>query len=130
MFAVLVDNGYESKKGYSALDRLIKCFWSNIDIDFLKGLELRDFQFSPTLRNDFESIMVDYQLTEEQYSGARLGSANLSEYLKIKQEKDRMKDTLVEKYTSKLSQESQLLDRLIDKTSKIDDIEIRRSFSV
>lgn len=41
-----------------------------------------------------------------------------------------MKDTLVERYTSKLSQESQLLDRLIDKTSKIDDIDIRRSFNV
>lgn len=69
-------------------------------------------------------------MIQEQYSGARLGSSSLGEYLKLKEEKDRMKDTLAERYTSKLLEESQLVDRLIDKTSRIDQIEIKRSSHV
>lgn len=61
IFVVLVDPGYESKNGYSALDTLIKKFWKNIDIDFIKDKDLAPFQFSRSLKSDFNEIMVYQQ---------------------------------------------------------------------
>ena len=40
--------------------------------------------------------------------------------MKLKKEKDRMRETLSEKYTSQLIQESNLVDRLIEKTERLD----------
>ena len=60
------------------------------------------------------------RIIKEQFSGARLGSSDFNEYMKIKREKDRMKETLSEKYNSKLMYESNLVDRLIEKTENMD----------
>ena len=59
-------------------------------------------------------------MNKEEFSAARMGAADFSEYMTIKREKDRMRETLSDVYQSNLLHESNLVSKLIEKTERID----------
>lgn len=56
VFAVLAENGY--KHGFNALDKAIDIFWTNIGLERLLNKQLKEFQFSQVLEDEFDILLV------------------------------------------------------------------------
>ena len=54
----MAENGYDNENGFRALEKGIQIFWANIDIDFLQNKSLSEFQFSSTLKAEFDTLLV------------------------------------------------------------------------
>lgn len=68
---VVTEPGYDSKQGQVALDKLITCFWDQVEEEQVKGKEVPDYHFNTVMLPYFRAISVRLRVTKEQFSSQK-----------------------------------------------------------